>query len=151
MAAAALSRALCDREQDKFRDGPGGTCVAVCIESDTTGGGGGGGTPKHFKYAGVSTPGTTITGITETVPAGKKWLIKRAVASHGQQATSKILVAGTAEASVRTGPGQYNGNFIWDDGFEVAAGVEVKMDLTTITEELASDFELYLQVNEQTV
>ena len=152
--AAALARSNCDREQDKFRETPGGdTCVAVCNDDGTPISGGGGGTvgtPLFFKFSGVSIPGTTVTGITETVPAGKKWLIKRAVATHTQGSVSKVLVAAVSEGSMRTGPTEINAVFEWDGGFEVAAGVEIKMDLTGISDELASDFELYLQVNEQT-
>ena len=146
----ALSPALVDREQGKFRDAGGTqTKVAVQIEgSDIAFGGGYKGTLALSTASTVTTPGVQQTLITYAVPASVSHDVHRVAISCRQDGKALIEVNGSTVGIVRTSPAKVDAVFVWTPPVTAATTQTVSVKFTARTGSPVTDVDAFLMADE---
>lgn len=146
----AMSPALVDREQGKFRDAGGtNTKVAVQIEGSDVAFGGGYKGVLALKHASSSTtPGVQQTLITYTVPASLSHDIHRVAVSCRQDGKVLIESNGSVVGIVRTSPAKSDAVFIWTPPVTAATGQIVSVKFTARSGSPVTDVDSFLMADE---
>lgn len=146
----ALSPALVDREQGKFRDAGGtDTKVAVQIEgSDVAFGGGYKGSLALQTASSVTTPGSQQTLITYAVPAAVSHDLHRVAVSCRQDGKVLVEVNGSMVGVVRTSPAKSDAVFVWTPPTTATTGQTVNVKFTARTGSPVTDVDAFLMADE---
>lgn len=146
----ALSPALVDREQGKFRDAGGTqTKVAVQIEgSDIAFGGGYKGTLSLSSASTVTNPGVEQTLITYAVPVSVSHDVHRVAISCRQDGKAVIEVNGSTVGVVRTSPSKVDAVFSWTPPVQATTGQTVTVKFTARSGTASSDVDAFLMADE---
>ena len=106
--------------------------------------------PHFNSVSDVTTPASTQTLITETVPANIERELTSVHIICRQEGSGWIYADGSLIGSVRTGPGQ-DGTFEWSPNYSVGTGLDIKVDFRVRTGGPIVDIECHLQALDKTI
>ena len=105
----------------------------------------------HKSGPGVSSPGSEITLITESVPSGKIWNLLGAYGTCFQDGTMRVKINGVVVGSSRTVAGSPNAYFPWVKPKTATSGQVVSVTFQALSDTPPSDVETYLDVAETSI